>query len=102
MANKVVDEVLLRLQSTLSTLKLRSVDLTPKREKKQKLEDDDDYTVDTAEAFKVVERTNKSARLAGQESPEAQACRESLRSATRRTKDESSRGLGEGSSSKTK
>ena len=87
MAGEVLDGMIRRLEFALIALKLRSVDLTPTKERKRKLEADDDYTLDPAEGFRVVDRANKSARLLDQESPGAVACRESLKSAGQRSKD---------------
>lgn len=101
MADKVLDNLLLKLESALKALKLKTVDLTPKRDKKRKLEEDDDYSPESARAFCVVDRATKSVRLPGQESPGAQARRESLRSAkaAKRSKDQVSIVAREGSTS---
>ena len=77
--------------------------MTPKREKKRKLEDEDDYSPGRDEAFQVVDRSTKSTgHVEG--SPVAQARRDSLRSAkvARASRSETSSGPGEHSGTKRK
>jgi len=103
--DEVQKQMLVRLESTLTALKLRSMDLTSKKDKKQKAEEDDDYSPEGARAFFVQDRATKLAKqIDGQESPGAQACWKSLRSAKGAmcSKDGMSRGSGEGSDNKNK